>query len=390
MAAGVLIAARFGLAAQGEFALLKNWSDAVVVAATLGLPQALLHLQYREGLPTRLLVGWLRRYTLAVAGVTAVLIAGLWLAPKLVESVHLSISRSQIAVLAAGIPFAVAHLLLRSLSLKRSVVRFSALTAAPAALMLVGLLAAILVGWRPGFEWIITGSAMVSALVTATALRRDLQRAQPSQDTPSWSTRRLWSIGLQTGTQNLIAAFTPALLLSVAAALGATLHELGTVSLGLYVYQAFSVLASYSAPLIYDRAARLDRHQLSSALQGRQHLMRRIGLGVGLLAVLTAIAPIAIPEHTDLVWAFALNAGAGLCALLVRTMWSVMQAQGAFAVLSVQAVSRLALTLALLVAFMGRLPTEVSVPLALLLGECALVAWLSLLIKRELSLSKNS
>jgi hypothetical protein len=38
--------ARLGLAAQGEFGLLRSWSDAALTLVVLGLPQGLLHLQY--------------------------------------------------------------------------------------------------------------------------------------------------------------------------------------------------------------------------------------------------------------------------------------------------------------------------------------------------------
>ena len=39
------------LIAQGEFGLLRSWSDVLVMLAVFGLPQGLLHLQYREGVP---------------------------------------------------------------------------------------------------------------------------------------------------------------------------------------------------------------------------------------------------------------------------------------------------------------------------------------------------
>jgi hypothetical protein len=381
-ATGALIASRLGLAAQGEFALLKSWSDGFITAATFGMPQAFLHIQYREGATLPELLRFLKRYLLGVAALSAGIVAVLWCIHATAHaSATTAVRFPQIAILAIGIPLATGHALLRSLALKRSLLRFSALTAAPALLVLLNLLAAMALGWRPSFEWIITGSALVAMVAAYAAVRDPTSEGVRSDSTRSWSTRQLWSISLQTGTQNVIAAFTPALLLGVAGARGATLNDLGRVSLGLYVYQAFAVLATYAGPLIYDTAARKEKHNVLDALGARQRLVLWLGLAAVLIsfavpATLTALDN----EHAALVWAIALNAAAGACALLVRGLWSVMQAQGAFALLSKQAVVRLGISLPLLVALMTRLPAMFSVPLVLLAGEASLIVWFLLLI----------
>jgi len=49
LGAALWVSWRMGLAEQGEFGLAKSWFDAAAVIAALGLPQGLLHLQYRCG-----------------------------------------------------------------------------------------------------------------------------------------------------------------------------------------------------------------------------------------------------------------------------------------------------------------------------------------------------
>jgi hypothetical protein len=386
-ATGAIVASFLGFAAQGEFSLLKSWSDGFITAATFGMPQAFLHFQYREGVAMPDLLRFLKRYVLGVAGLIAAVVAILgaihWTTHA---SATTALKLPQVAVLAAGIPLATAHALLRSLTLKRSLLRFSALTAAPAVLLLLNLLAAIVLGWRPRFEWLITGSALVSMLAAYAAIQDDAPKGVPSGISSASLTRQLWSISLQTGTQNVIAAFTPALLLGTATLRGATLHEIGRVSLGLYVYQAFAVLATYAGPLIYDRAARKEKHRVFDALGTRQRLILwLVGASVLLAFLVPAVLTALGDQHAALGWTISLNAAAGACALLVRTLWSVMQAQGAFAMLSRQAVVRVLISVPLLVVLMIRLPAVFAVPLVLLIGELTLIGWFLVMIKSETS-----
>ena len=58
LAAALLVSSQLGLSAQGEFGLLRSWTDALGALAVIGLPQGLLHMQYREGVSVAALRAW--------------------------------------------------------------------------------------------------------------------------------------------------------------------------------------------------------------------------------------------------------------------------------------------------------------------------------------------
>ena len=379
LAASALVTWRFGLAAQGEFGLLRSWTDALTSAFALGLPQGLLHLQYREGLAASALLGWTRRYllilTVAMLAVAAMLFRPAPLAPFA--------SGTQAAVIALSLPFAVAHLLWRSILLRASgVVRYAAITSLPALGVLAGVLVLCVTGRADGFEWVLLAAAVLAATASgalawgraepvavanaASAGALSLAAAQRLRPLPA---RILWTISLQTWAQGLMAALQPALLLSVAGWRGATLSQIGLVSLGLQVYLLFAVLAAYSAPMIYDRVARSDAPvRIAQALAGWRD---RIGLpALCLMAATGLLGPWTmarfVPSLAPHVLPATLLAVAGSTALLVRLLWTLLQAVGQVRELSVQAVWRLLLACGLTAWLVPALGAPLAVPLALL------------------------
>lgn len=375
-AAAVLVASQLGLAAQGEFGLLRSWSDVLVMLAVFGLPQGLLHLQYREGVPVAALRHWIGRYLGALAALAAVVIALGLATPLLADLPH----RAQALVLVAAAPLAAAHLLWRSLTLRTvGVVAYATVTAAPALLILAGLLPYVAAGWRSGFEWVLLGAAALSALASGLLAQRAAATDTVTSPTPRWSRRQLWSVSLQTGVQSVLTAASPAALMSLASLLGATLAQVGVISLGLQLYQMFAVAAVYAAPLVYDRAARSERRP-----DGRQLialLRQRIGLAplvAGAAAALFGpwLLAQAWPAVADVAPMLTLMAVAGALALGVRLLSTLQQARGEFTLLSLQAAARL-LVGALLTALLMRLwPATLAVPVAMLAVESLLLAWL--------------
>src|SRR4051812_41677058 len=114
LAAAAFVAWRFGLAAQGEFGLLRSWSDALVAVAAMGLPQGLLHLQYHEGATAASLRPFVRRQLVRVACVAIPSVALLAFADlSEVASAH----RVQVGIVVAAVPFGVGHVLYRALVL---------------------------------------------------------------------------------------------------------------------------------------------------------------------------------------------------------------------------------------------------------------------------------
>jgi hypothetical protein len=379
VAAALLVARGLGLAAQGEFGLLRSWSDAALTLVVLGLPQALLHLQYRLQVPVAALRPWVARY--AGAWVAVVAVAGLaaWLVwPPEGRAVW----RTPVLVAAAAVPFAAGHLLWRALALRElGVVRYAWLTVAPAMLMLVALLPVVFAGWRAGLAWVLLVAAASSAILSWALVRRALRRLPPDRADSGvpWSRRTLWAIGTETGGQNVLAALTPALVLSTAGALGSSLAEIGVVALGLQVYQLFGVAAAYVAPMVYDRAARAE-----PPMQGREllALMRanatpRTLLAFGALALLAVGAlPWLWPAGTATPLLVLAMAVAGAVSMAGRLLITLLQARGAFRVLTLNALGRLVLAVGLTAALLRIEPARVAVPLALVVTEVASLLWL--------------
>lgn len=382
--AAVLVASQLGLAAQGEFGLLRSWSDVLVMLAVSGLPQGLLHLQYREGVPVAALRRWIGRYLRMLAALAAALIAGGLATPLFADLPH----RAQALVLVAAAPLAAAHLLWRSLTLRVvGVVPYAVVTAAPALLILAGLLPYAAAGLRSGFEWVLLGAAAFSALASGLLARRATHAEARVTTSPRWSRRQLWSVSLQTGAQSVLTAAGPASLMSLASLLGATLAQVGVISLCLQLYQMFAVAAVYAAPLVYDRAARSERRP-----DGRQLfalLRQRIGLApLALGAAAALFGPVLLaqlwPAIADLAPPLTLMAVAGVLALGVRLLSTLHQARGEFTLLSLQAAARLLVGLLLTALLMRSWPATLAVPVAMLTVEALLLAWLLVRLRRAL------
>lgn len=382
LGAALLVTWRLGLVAQGEFGLLRSWNDALVSAAVFGLPQSLLHLQYREGVPIAALRGWALRYVAVLAGVlvVAAVVAvhgGAWhRAPAFDDTTLL--------VLAASVPLAAAHQLYRSLLLRGlGAVGFAWITALPSLLIFAGLLPICLglVGAR--FVWTLLLSALLSAWVASWLVWRAPRPASDASEV-AWSRRLLWRVGLETGAQAVLTALAPALVLSTARLLGAPLAQVGMVSLALQVYSLFGVAAMYVAPLVYDRAARRDRPL------GVREVFARVFAAVWRLADARALAVVALgtalaltlaahhwPAAAPSPWLLCVMALAGVFSTGVRLLTTLMLARGAFRPLTHQAIGRLVCACsgtALLIQFV---PAVAAVPFALLFTELVMLAWLA-------------
>lgn len=399
VAAAALVTWRFGLAAQGEFGLLRSWTDALTSALALGLPQGLLHLQYREGLAASALLAWTRRYLLIIAltmlAAAAIVFRHAPMAPFA--------SGAQAAVIALALPFAVAHLLWRSILLRAcGVVRYAAISSLPALVVLAGIAVLCVAGQARGFEWVLLAASVLAAGVSgalAWGRAEPIAGAIPVSSAAAGAdavataphlrplpARILWTISLQTWAQGLMAALLPALLLSVAGLRGATLGQIGLVSLGLQVYLLFAVLAAYSAPMIYDRLARSDAPvRIAQVLAAWRD---RIGLPpLGSMAAAALLGPWTLaqfmPSVAPHVLPTTLLAVAGSAALLVRLLWTLLQAGGQVRELSVQAVWRLLLACGLTAWLVPALGAPLAVPLALLGVEALTLARLAVFLQRR-------
>ena len=383
LGAALWVTWRFGLAAQGHFGLAKSWFDAAAVIAALGLPQGLLHLQYRRQVSAAALWPWLRRgllWTLlpcAVAAAAAVVLAaqpaGVASAGSTAGSTPGTVAGSMaepgIALLAAAVlaalPASVGHLLARSLLLpNRGPVVFGVVTALPALLLLAGVLWMGLVDADAGFEWTLLATVWLAGLVSLGLAAR----LPVGTGASTWPAKELWTISLQSWLQAALGGLLAAGLLSVVAGSVQGAEALGAASLALLVYQVFAVLAGYAAPLLFDRLAR----QATPSLGGHRLPSAALAALAGLVLLSLTAAGLSATGQAP-AWALPLGlmVPAGLAAVAARVHGTVLLARGDYLELSRQATWRLALALATAWLALRWLPAPAAVALALLLTEVA-------------------
>jgi hypothetical protein len=355
---------RHGLAAQGEFGLAKSWFDAAAVMAALGLPQGLLHLQYRLGVPAGALLRWLSGAVVLLA-LSAVVLAG----------VASAAGQPLVALVLLSVPFAVAHLCARSLLLaRRGSAVFGAASALPALLVLAGVVLPELGGTAWPFATVLLGAAVLTGAATSTWAWHS---ARPLQRTV-WPSAQLWGVALQSYLQAALGALLAAALLSTVAAAGHTGPSLGAASLGMYLYQLLAVAAGYAAPVLFDRLARQDRPTLGAWPAP----MQRTAVGLLLAAALGVLGSTWSPALAPWLLPVSLMLPAGLAAVAARVAGTVLLARGAYAELSLQAAWRLVVAAGLTFLLLRVLPAAASVALALAVVE-ALTWWRSAVLVRR-------
>ena len=356
LGAALWVTASLGLAAQGEFGLAKSWFDAAAAICALGLPQGLLHLHYRRALPLAAMRPWLARGGLGL-GTAALLAAGAML---------LAEQRLAVAVL-LSLPFAVGHLLARSVLLAQyGPVVFGIVTALPALCVLGGVAVFGMLQQSQGFDLLLLAAA---ALAGSTSIAM-AWRSAGQMSRVEWSRTELWQVSLKSWLQGAFAALMPAGLLATVTWSGHDAIALGAASLGLHLYQLFAVLAGYVAPLLFDHLARQDRPALTAwPAAARRAAMVLLGLAsIGVLA--SAMRP---PLAAWLL-PLSLMLTAGIAAVAARVHATVLLARGEYSELSRQAFWRLALALGLTALALRWLPAAAAVALALLVIE-ALSWW---------------
>lgn len=376
LGAALLVSSQLGLAAQGEFGLLRSWTDALGALAVIGLPQGLLHMQYREGVSVAALRAWVMRYIgvllvvlIALLFVHRFLLPTAW-TPSLIQSTQ------TLWLLGSTVLLAASHLLWRALALREvGLVPYAAMTAAPSLIVLMALAVVCALGQRSGLVWALLAGALLSSLASGWMVRRVAGRREANAQ---WSRRTLWAVSSQTGIQNIFTALTPPLVLSTAAALGASLAQVGLLSLGLHVYQIFGVAAVYIAPMVYDKAARSGAAM--SAQQLLNWMLERLTLRVVMAFTLLVAAAMFLlrslwPAGADSLVLVAAMACAGTLSMAVRLMATLMQARGAYRALSWHALGRLVLSVSGSAALMQVWPPALAVPMALLVTEVILLVW---------------
>lgn len=356
LACAAWVSLYLGIGAQGEFALIKSWFDAAMVLAALGLPQGLLHLQYRLKFSGYQICRQLAPWVAGVGGVCIVL--GL---------VMLALGWPQVAALLIALPCGVSHLLARSVVIvERGVVVFGFITALPAMLLLLALLVWTLGGQAQHFEWpLLVSTGLAGAWAVAQAWRSAF-RSERRSELP-WPGRELWSVCAQSWWQMAFGSLLGAALLSTVAGLGGESAAVGEASLGIYVYQLFATLAGYLAPLLYDHFAR----QHTPTLRRWPRPARLAALSAFAAALLGLGACALHPDWSRWLMPMSLMTLASVAAVAARVTGTVLLARGDYLELSAQAAWRLVLAVLVVAVSLRVLPSAAAVALALLTIESA-------------------
>lgn len=354
LGAALWVAWRMGLAAQGEFGLAKSWFDAAAVIAALGLPQGLLHLQYRLQVPAGALRNALARGLAGLALAAALAAAALWAA-----------GQGLTAAVLASLPFTVGHLLARAIVMPQlGIAVFGMVTALPALLALVGVLAWGLSGRSHGFELVLLVAAGLSGSISLALAWRS---APPLPAAADWPRREFWQVSLQSWLQAALGGLLGAGLLSIVAWHHRGGAELGAASLALHLYQLFAVAAGYLAPLLFDRLAR----QPVPTLRAWPAPARRTAAALLVLALLGIALSAWVPHWSPWLLPLALMLPAGIAAVAARIAGTVLLARSAYTELSLQAAARLFVALGLTALALRWLPAAAALAAALLVTELA-------------------
>ena len=364
----VIVARRFGIEAQGRFGLLKGWSDAISVALMFGLPQALLHLSYHGDVPLARLRGFAQAYCRRLLLIALPLAAAASFSPW---------SWLGWAVLAA--PGLVLHGLLRSILLRASgSLIYAWVTVGPATLLFVAVLV-LAIGRAEAFGPALLASAFGSALLAVLIARRagivSEQSALPFGAS---------GLNRHAFVQNSCAAAQTALLLSLVALLDPSPTAVGESSIALLFAQVFAMAASFVAPVLYDRVALGSDPERVRAALGRA--IGGLGLALPPLALLASLAvPLVLPHvlsaaRAPTTTACQIMAVAGVLMLANRLGTTLLQAQGEFTELTLQAVARLgsSLLLTVILVAVAQLGGALAAGMAMLASEaivCGRLWW---------------
>jgi hypothetical protein len=360
-----LVAHFMGLPVQGRFGLLKGWSDLIAMVLMVGLPQALLHLSYRET-PVPELYGVVRRYSAALGAMA--------IGAAVVAAFQ---SRWDWMVVILGVPGFVCHGLLRSLVLRLyGTVVYAWATILPALMLAVGV---SILSWldRPQIEWAIAASGLCSAI--AVWLWGGFHRSPPVKRT-TFATTGLWRMNASIFVQNVCVAAQAPATLGLILALGANASAVGEASFAMYFQQAFALFAGFIAPPIYDRYAR--HRDALHALSGDQSVLKRaalisvLGTVAGLYLTSILISLLFPAAYLSTIPAAICMGAAGMLSLWTRFFATVLLAAGEFTHLSWQASLRLAtsLGLCLLLFSSTALSAAESAGVAAIAGELVVLA----------------
>ena len=326
----ILVTRSFGIEAQGNFGLIKSWTDAIATLLMFGIPQAFLHLSFSNSNLVPGLIRFAWKFSFCCASFT-IIISTIFASTKNFVFLIYPLLASSAYVL---------HGQFRALLLHTGgILSYSLATALPALSLLV-ILIYMTLSKNQNWGLALTISALFSALGAIVLIRHSGEKWKGNPDSlPS----TLWKINGHGLVQNFAAAFQTALILFLLKATGVPAASLGELALAMVFLQIFGALAGIVAPIIYQKAA-LNNFPINSIILASVVFLTITTLVLASLVMPTVLKlwlPTSQSPSEYLQRASVLMVGSGVLVLSNRIVGTVLQARGSFEKLTKQAIFRL-------------------------------------------------
>lgn len=364
----LVITREMGLNAQGEYSLIKSWTDAISVIFLYGLPQSFLDMSFQKEKSEYSLYKLAQRY-MFILMVIGIIVGGLGYGYKYIFWISIAI------------PLIVFHGLVRSLLLRTGgEIEYALVTVIPA----ISLFSLIIIDFQSkNFPIYIFLSALFSAF---WAWRYAESQKWQSGKLIMFKDVALNSISLHAFLLNIFPALQAAVFLTIAAMITVDKKEVGELSLVLIMLQLVAVAASFAAPVIYKF---FDPGKFRDIFSRKK--MRFIYLFFGIITLSLLVLCLFIPEllkiifnvySETLVYACRVAVFAGIFLFLSRLLGTVFQKMSYFSKLSISSVIRLFVSTMLLYALTNSLGLTISESgsLSILVSELVVFCWLLFLL----------
>lgn len=363
----LLITRTMGLQAQGEYSLLKSWTDAGIVIFLYGLPQSFLDISFKKHQSE------LSLYKIANRYFTYLIIVG-------VSIGLLGFSYGQPFLIPLSIPFFVYHGLIRSLLLRTDgEVTYALITVVPAISLCILI---YLDFYHHNFSLYIFLSALLSAI---TAWRVALRQRWQGDHEISFKAIAMHSMSFHSFLLNVLPAMQSAAFLTLAAMMVSSKSEVGELSLVLLMLQSVAIAASFAAPPLY-RFFDPDNFTWKSISEKKKYIIPFFMGSTVALVTTSLLMPIILKNifnvySENLAYACQIGLLAGVFLFLSRLLGTVFQKMGFFSKLSLSGILRLVMSLVLFWILKSTIGLEISIAgsLALLVSEAIIFSWFFLL-----------
>ncbi len=273
-----LITRYYGVAMQGQFAIVKSWIDVCVVVAFLGLPQSYVYAVNQLGVPLGKLKSASLKYLFIVFPIV-LLVSFIWF---LYSEKTINLSLIELLFMSGAITFLVGHGLFRGLYLTNNDGKvFAIISALPALLLFV----CTLLNYQFfSYSLYIQFNYFVSALLAFTCMLFLLRNYKSNnshitEQIIPWG--KIINNGLGVFVQSLALVLLPMLTYWLMLKYGFTQAQVGLFNIALYSYMIFALPLNMVSPIFFNKWSKIDNTDILN-----KEVNHFLFLGVVLLPIL--------------------------------------------------------------------------------------------------------